>query len=132
VAVRPLRRWAHIKDEPFASFINGVPKYIASTTVKEVRWGKYDNVTLLEGSLADALGTLKRKPGKNILVTGSPTLVRSLLRGDLLDELILMTHPVIAGKGKRLFADGEPLERLALVESETTPTGVIIARYRRR
>jgi len=124
--------WPTATDEPFASFINGVPKYVASTTLDQVVWGKYDNVTLIKGSLADQLATLKSKPGKNILVTGSPTLVRSLIQNDQLDQLILMIHPVVVGKGKRLFAEGGPLKRLRLTATETTPTGVLIASYTRR
>ena len=74
---------------------------------------------------------MKRKPGKNIGVAGSPTLVRSLLRDDLLDELILMIHPVIAGSGKRLFAEGGALKRLTLVHSSITRSGVAFLTYHR-
>ena len=124
--------WPTSKDEPFASFINRVPKYVASTKLGKVGWGRFDNISLIKGPLSDELPALKRKPGKDITVAGSPTLVRSLLQKDLLDELTLLIHPVIAGKGKRLFSDGSALKRLKLTESKTTPTGVLIATYRRR
>jgi dihydrofolate reductase len=118
--------WPTSKDEPFASYINNTPKYVVSTTLDRVDW---QNSTLIKGNLADALADLKRQPGKNIGVAGSPTLVRSLLEGDLLDELLLMVHPVIVGSGKRLFADGAGLKRLKLVASTTTRTGVAVLTY---
>jgi dihydrofolate reductase len=119
--------WPTSTDEPFASFINATPKYVVSTTLDKVEW---QNSTLINGNLADEIATLKRQPGKNIGVAGSPTLVRSMLQASLLDELILMVHPVIAGRGKRLFADGGDLKRLKLVDSKTTRTGVVILTYR--
>jgi dihydrofolate reductase len=124
--------WPTSTDEPFASYINRTPKYVVSTTLDKVSWGKWDGITLIKGSLADELSKLKRMPGKSIGVAGSPTLVRSLLQGDLLDELTLMIHPVVAGGGKRLFKDGSAIKRLKLVDSKATPTGVLIATYRRR
>jgi dihydrofolate reductase len=118
--------WPTSSDEPFASFINQTPKYVVSTTLKKVDW---QNSALLKGSLAEELSRLKQRPGKDILVAGSPTLVRSLLQDDLLDELMLMVHPVVVGSGKRLFPDGGALRRLELVHSKTTRTGVLIATY---
>jgi dihydrofolate reductase len=119
--------WPTATDEPFASFINPTPKYVVSTTLKSVEW---QNATLVRGNLAKEVAELKSRPGKDITVAGSPTLVRSLLMDDLLDELTLMLHPVVAGKGKRLFSDGGPLKRLSLVDSKRTRTGVLIATYR--
>jgi dihydrofolate reductase len=122
--------WPTSQDEPFASYINTVPKYVVSTTLNDV--SAWQNSTLLKGSLAEEIGRLKQQPGKNIGVAGSPTLVRSLLQDDLLDELTLAVHPVVAGKGKRLFQDGSDLKRLALTDSKITPTGVAILTYRPR
>jgi dihydrofolate reductase len=118
-------------NEEFATFINNAPKYVVSTTLKSVSWGDFKNITLINNDLAGAINKLKQQPGKNIGVFGSPTLVRTMLQAGLLDELMLTIHPVIAGKGKRLF-DGATLQRLTLASSETTPTGVIIATYRPR
>ena len=73
---------------------------------------------------------LKRQPGKDISVAGSPTLVRSLLREDLLDELRLMVHPVVVGGGKRLFEGGEEHKALELVDYKTFGTGVVYLTYR--
>src|SRR5687768_7174551 len=102
-------------DEPCASHINNTPKYVVSTTLDKVEWGNRDNITLLKGNLAEAITKLKQQPGKNIGVSGSPSLAYSLLQAGLLDELTLYVHPVIAGKGKRLFKDGSELKRLKLV-----------------
>jgi dihydrofolate reductase len=121
--------WPTAPDEPFASFINNVPKYVVSTTLDKVEW---KNSTLIKGNLAEEVATLKQQPGKDISVAGSPTLVRSLLQDDLLDELTLMVHPVVAGRGKRLFADGGDLKRLKLADSKMTRTGVAILTYQPR
>lgn len=118
--------WPTSTDEPYASHINNTPKYVVSTTLDKVEW---KNSTLIKGNLAEEIAKLKQQPGKNIGVAGSPTLVRSLLQNDLLDELTLMVHPVVAGSGKRLFKDGGDLKRLRLVGSKTTRTGVLIVTY---
>ncbi len=118
--------WPTSTDEPFASFINNTPKYVVSTTLDNVTW---QNSTLLKGNLAEEIARLKAQPGKTITVTGSPTLVRSLLQQDLLDELILMIHPVVVGKGKRLFPTAGDLKRLQLVSHKTTSSGVAILTY---
>lgn len=85
---------------------------------------------MIKGNVAEEIAKLQREPGKNIGVAGSPTLARWLLQNDLLDELILMIHPVVAGSGKRLFADGSDLKRLQLADMTRTSTGVMIATYR--
>ena len=124
--------WPNSTDEPYASHINNTPKYVVSTTLDKVEWGKWDNISLFNGNLAEEIARLKQQPGKNIGVPGSPTLVRSLLQNDLLDQLTLMIHPVVAGNGKRLFSDGSDLKRLKLVDSKTTKTGVSILTYQPR
>jgi dihydrofolate reductase len=124
--------WPTSTDEPYASHINNTPKVVVSTTLDKVEWGTWDNVTLLKGNLAEEITKLKQQPGKNIGVSGSPTLAESLLQANLLDELQLMIHPVVAGRGKRLFKDGRALKRLKLVNTKTTRTGVLIATYQPR
>lgn len=118
--------WPTSKDEPYASHINNTPKYVASTTLKEVEWM---NSTLIKGPLADQVRSLKQESGGNIGVSGSPSVVRSLLQDGLLDELTLMIHPVVVGGGKRLFLDGMGLKRLHLVRSKMTQSGVAILTY---
>jgi dihydrofolate reductase len=124
--------WPTSTDEPFASFINNTPKYVVSTTLDKVEWGNFDKPTLIKGNLVQEIARLKQQPGKNIGVAGSPTLAQSLLQADLLDELTLMVHPVVVGRGKRLFKDGVELKRLKLVDSKTTRTGVAILTYQPR
>jgi dihydrofolate reductase len=121
--------WPTATDEPYASHINNTPKYVVSTTLDKVEWGKWDKPSLIKGNLAEEIARLKQQPGQNIGVSGSPTLVRSMLQNDLLDELTLMIHPVVVGSGKRLFTDGGDLKRLKLVDSKITKTGVSILTY---
>lgn len=118
-------------DAGYARMINNSPKYVVSTTLDEVSWGKFDNAMLIKGNLAEEIGKLKQQPGKTISVQGSPTLVNSLLQHDLLDELTLYINNVAVYKGKRLFADGN-LKRLNLVKAQPTRSGVIIATYEPR
>lgn len=117
--------WPTATDE-YAQFINPTPKYVASTTLKRVDW---QNSTLIEGDVAAAVARLKAQPGGNIGIQGSPTLVRYLLAAGLLDELTLAVHPVIAGRGKRLFPDDSELRRLRLLDSRTTGSGVALLTY---
>ena len=121
--------WPTSTDEPFASWINRTPKYVASTTLDSV--DEWPNSTLIRGSVADFVGELRQQDGGTIGTAGSPTLVRTMFDEGLLDELILLIHPVVAGGGrKRLFADDAALTRLELVESQPTSSGVLIATYR--
>ena len=119
--------WPTATDEPFASFINSTPKYVFSTTLDSVE--EWSNSTLIKGDLAQEIARLKQLPGKNIGTAGSPTLVHSLLEQDLLDELILLVHPVIAGSGKRLFKVESSLKRVKLLSSRATRTGTLILTY---
>jgi len=121
--------WPNSTNEPFASHINSVPKYVASKTLEAVPWGPSGNATLLKGNLADAIPALKQQSGKNIGVHGSPTLVESLLQADLLDELRLEIYPVVAGSGARLFHDGRAIKHLHLADSKITNNGVAILTY---
>jgi len=119
--------WPHQKDNPFTDVLNDVEKFVASRTLTEpLTW---DNSTLLKGDAADAVKELKEQPGKDIGVLGSGELVQSLIRHQLVDEYLLMIHPLVLGSGRRLFPDGVH-SRLRLVDSVTTTTGVVIATYR--
>jgi len=121
--------WPTSTDEPYATHINSIPKYVVSRSLDKVDWGQWEKPTLIKENLAEEIDKLKKQPGKNIGVGGSPTLVRSLLQDGLLDELQLMIHPVILGKGKRLFTEDLELKRLQLVDSKVTGTGVVILTY---
>jgi dihydrofolate reductase len=115
----------------YPQFINHTPKYVVSTTLENVEWGTFDTIKLIKSNLTEEIGKLKQQPGKNISVQGSPGLVNSLLQHDLLDELTLCIHNVVAYSGKPLFSQGA-LKRLDLVEAKPTRSGVIIAKYQPR
>lgn len=117
------------EDAGFAKWINESPKYVVSSTLDSV--DDWANSTLVKGDLAAAVNELKAGEGKDITVAGSPTLVRSLLEQGLLDELVLLIHPVVAGEGrKKLFAADAAMKKLDLVSARPTSSGVIIATYR--
>jgi dihydrofolate reductase len=113
-------------EEPFAVVMNGTPKLVASRTLTSVEW---QNSTLIEGDVVQALKRIKEQPGRAISITGSPTLVRSLLRAGVLDELRLLVHPIVVGHGKRLFETEDQPIPLRLVEAKTFTTGVQAMTY---
>ena len=111
-------------NDPVANRLNTLPKYVASTTLKDPRWA---NTTVLEGDLASAVRELKQREGRELQVHGSGALVRFLLDNDLVDRLNLLVFPVVVGTGRRLFPDQGIATGLALDESRTTPSGVTIS-----
>ena len=120
--------WPHQKDNPFTEVLDNTLKYVASTTLAEpLPWR---NSELLRGDPADAVAELKRQPGKDLTVLGSGELIQALRRRDLVDQYVLLIHPLVLGTGRRLFPDGGPPATLRLVEAVTTTTGVVIATYR--
>jgi dihydrofolate reductase len=114
-------------DQGFAGYMNNTSKYVVSRTLEEpLEW---QNSTLIKGNVAEEIAKLKQQPGKEISITGSGTLVRSLLEDDLLDELRLMVHPIVVGSGKHLFEEGGDQRALKLVDSKTFSTGVLYLTY---
>jgi dihydrofolate reductase len=121
------RMWpSQPSDMPMAAFLNNAHKYVVSATLDTLEWGP---ASLLTGDLAAELTELRRRPGKNIQIPGSPTLVRWLLGGGLLDELSLSICPVVVGSGMRLFEDVTDRVRLKVAESKTFSTGVLGVTY---
>jgi dihydrofolate reductase len=116
--------WPTSKDEPFASFINSVPKYVVSTTLNKATW---NNTTVVSGDVAGQLRKLKEQPG-NITMSGSATLVRWLLANGVLDELNLLIHPIVVGRGQHLFEDTGTYP-LRLTHQKTFQTGVLHVKY---
>jgi dihydrofolate reductase len=115
------------EEQVIADPLNSKPKWVASRTLHgELEW---QNSTVLDGDVADAVAGLKRKDGGDVHVIGSPQLVRALLDNGLVDELRLMLDPVVLGGGKRIFSDDGTLRSLHLVDSEVTTTGAIFATY---
>ena len=122
------RVWPKRKDNPFTEVLDNAQKYVASTTLTEpLPW---QNSTLLKGDAVDAVAQLKAQSDKNIVVLGSGELVRSLMRRNLVDEYVLVIHPLVLGSGRRLFADDGASAALRLVDAQTRTTGVVIATYR--
>ena len=121
--------WPGRTDNPFTERLNNTTKYVASSTLTEpLPW---QNSVLLSGDVPAAVRRLKAQ-GTNLSVLGSGALIRSLLPHGLIDEWLLMIHPVVLGSGARMFADDGAYQALTLTDSLTTTTGVIIATYRSR
>ena len=102
-------------------------KYVVSSTLQDPGW---DPTTVLRGPLGDEIEALKSEPGKDIVTTGSITLVRELIAGGLVDEYRLFVYPVVLGHGERLFADGSGIPRLELTETRPFRSGIVLLRYR--
>ena len=119
--------WDDPGDSPIWTALNAKPKYVASTTLTDLQWA---NTTVLSGDVAAAVGELKARPGGELQVHGSGALIRWLLDNQLVDEITLLTVPVVVGQGTRLFPDTGPDTALDLVDSRATPSGVTIQVYR--
>jgi dihydrofolate reductase len=117
----------HDNGDPVSHGINVLPKYVASTTLKDPTW---QNTHVIDGDVEAAVRELKAKPGRELQVHGSGDLLRWLLERDLVDELNLRICPVVVGDGLRLFPERGQTHDLALVESRSTATGVTIQTYR--
>lgn len=115
------------QPNPFTDVLNRTQKYVASRTLKEpLPW---QNSTLLSGDVPGAVGGLRDQPGGDVTILGSGELVRSLMAHGLIDEYVLLIHPLVLGSGQRLFTGDGTLARLRLVEAKPTTKGVIIATY---
>jgi dihydrofolate reductase len=120
--------WPKRTDNPFTEVLNNVQKYVASSTLREpLPW---KNSTLLKGDAANAVAKLKTQRGKDLVVLGSGLLVESLMKRNLVDEFMLLIHPLVLGSGRHLFSNGGSLAALQLVDTTMTTTGVMIATYR--
>ena len=118
--------WPKRTESPYSAALDNMQKYVASNTLSEpLEWR---NSTLLKGDAAEAVARLKEQPGGDLVIMGSGELARSLMRRHLVDEYVLLIHPLALGTGQRLFADGASFP-LRLVGSKTTNTGVVIATY---
>ena len=115
------------QESPFKDALNAAPKYVASTTLREpLPW---PNSTLLAGDCARAVADLKARSEGDLQVMGSGELIWSLMPQHLIDEYVLMIHPLVLGSGRRLFRTGIPSSTLRLVDAKPTTTGVLIATY---
>jgi dihydrofolate reductase len=117
----------HDDGDPVSHGINVLPKHVPSTTLKDPAW---QNTHVIDGDVEAAVRELKAKPGRDLLLQGSGGLLRWLLERDLVDELNLLTYPVVLGDGLRLFPEQGRTHALQLLDSKVTPAGVIIQTYR--
>src|SRR5712671_2938378 len=119
--------WPNRTDNPFTAVLNNTQKYVASTTLEEpLSWS---NSTLLKGDATEAVARLKEQPGKDLVILGSGELIQSLMRRNLIDEYVLLIHPLVLGSGRRLFTDGGGSATLRLLDIKSATTGVVIATY---
>jgi dihydrofolate reductase len=118
--------WPSSEIEPFATFINGVTKYVATSTPLDLNWA---NSTAIEGGLVEFVRDLKQQPGSDVGVHGSISVAQALIAAGVVDELRLLIGPMIAGRGRRLL-DGLPSTKLELIRSEISPTGYLLVDYR--
>jgi len=120
--------WPSRKDsDGFADRFNSIPKFVVSKTLKTLDW---NNSHLIKGDLGTEVSKLKQQEGQDVVIHGSPTLIRSLLPHDLIDEYRLLVYPLVLGHGKRLFDDASQA-KLKLAESEAFSKGVVKLVYRR-
>jgi dihydrofolate reductase len=113
-------------DSPFKDALNNAPKYVASHTSEPLPW---PNSKMLTGDVPEAVAELKQEPGNDLHIMGSGVLIQSLMPHGLIDEYVLMIHPVVLGSGRKLFPDGTTSTPLRLVDSVATTKGVVIATY---
>jgi len=120
------KAWPSQTDEVgFAERMNNLPKYVVSKKLKQAEW---NNSTIIKRNIEEEISKLKEQTGSDILVAGSAKLVRFLIEHDLVDEYRLLVHPIVVGKGKRLFPDRQAAS-LLLTESKTFDSGVTLLRY---
>jgi dihydrofolate reductase len=117
-----------ISDDAVSQGLNFKTKYVASRSLTSVEW---DTARLIEGDVGDAVRTLKAEDGGELQVHGSPGLIQTLLKEDLVDELRLIVFPVVLGEGKRLFGEGAVPRTWRLTTNSATSTGALILSYER-
>ena len=118
--------WPGSEIEPFATFINGVRKYVATSTPLDRDWA---NTSVIDGGLVEFVRDLKQQPGGDIGIHASISVVQALLAAGVVDELRVSIGPMIVGRGRRLL-DGSPSIRLEMIRSEVSPTGYLLVDYR--
>ena len=121
--------WPEHAGDPFADWINAAQKYVVSNTLSDDDLTWNPTTIIRGGDLVDTVSTLRAKPGGDIYVYGSLSLVRALLAAKLIDELVLMIEPITLGGGKTLFATDGQAQTFELISAQTTATGVQICRY---
>jgi dihydrofolate reductase len=119
--------WPKVKGGPFADGLNAATKYVATHRPDGLTWGPVGN---LGADVIEGIRGVKSKEGPDLLVWGSSTLTSVLLEQGLVDEVVLIVYPVVLGRGKRCFSESAGPRELALVSTQSTPTGVLLNTYR--
>ncbi|MFB4318686.1 dihydrofolate reductase family protein [Actinomadura sp. 21ATH] len=121
--------WPHRTGDPsgVSDYLGKVAKYVVSGTLRDPQW---ENSTVLSGDLSEEIRALKARPGRDIVTTGSITLVHGLMAAGLVDEYRLFVYPVVLGHGARLFTDDAATHELRMVEARPFRNGVVLLRYR--
>jgi len=121
--------WPQLTDDTtgIADYLNNVSKYVVSNTLQEPEW---ERTTVLRAGLVDEIQALKSMPGRDIVTTGSMTVVHDLIAAGLVDEYRLFVYSVVLGRGQRLFTDATAVPRLNLVETQPSRSGIVLLCYR--
>jgi dihydrofolate reductase len=120
------KAWPQIEEGAYAERMNSLPKFVASTTLEEpLEW----NATLIKGDVPEEVSRLKHQPGKDLVMYGSGELMHTLMGHGLIDEYRIWVHPLVLGKGKRLFRDDIGSSTLSLVDAKPLSSGVVILTY---
>jgi dihydrofolate reductase len=125
-AAWPQRSETESEEKTFADLMNGIPKYVVSTTLVNPAW---NNSHVIRNNVEEEIQTLRRQPGKDLVLHGSCDLANWLMQRNLIDEYRLMVHPVVVGRGKRIFQEGTSIPALTLVDTHPLATGVVILTY---
>jgi dihydrofolate reductase len=119
--------WPTMPDTgEFGKKMNGMPKYVVSSTLDKVKWTEWTGSRLIKGDVAEKIRRLKRQPGQDLLLSSSAQLFNAMMGENLIDLYRLMVHPIVAGKGKRLFAEGVSQRDLELTEAKRFKTGFVV------
>jgi dihydrofolate reductase len=117
------------EDDRTADLVNTIPKFVFSRTLSEAPWGPFKNARVVKDDPAEAVAKLKQQSGKDMVIFGSGRLVSQLAQAGLIDEYQLRVNPVVLGSGKRLFPDLKERVKLKLLDSRTSPSGVVVLHY---
>ena len=117
------------EDDRIADRMNTLPKFVFSRTLSEAPWGHFKNARVVEDDPVEAVAKLKQQSGKDMVIFGSGRLVSELAQAGLIDEYQLRVNPVVLGSGKPLFGDLKESVKLKLLDSRTSPSGVVVLHY---
>jgi dihydrofolate reductase len=121
--------FASAEDDRIAERMNTIPKLVFSGTLAEAPWGHFNNARVVTDDPDEAVAKLKQQSGKDLVIFGSGRLVSELAQAGLIDEYQLRVNPVVLGSGKRLFGDLKERVKLKLLDSRTSPSGVVVLHY---